>query len=377
MFYQLAPAGNPVVVSARAGLPLPDFLTSSHARFYASGTAALAAAICAAINYKQIKNAEIILPAYACQDLISAIVYAGARPVLVDFETHRPWLDLAQVSAAINENTAAIIGVNLFGISERWPLLRALADEKSVLLIEDSAQYFPDNNENHIWSGDFVVLSFGRGKPVSLLGGGAVYCAHQHLLKVLPLVKMQAVTGMAGLLFKMKAQLYNLMISPYVFWLPQALPFLHLGETRYHELHDIAAMDNNRQQLLAMNVRRYQSDVLAEQRCEKISAIIELSSSAINLPRVCDAGKNRRLLRYPFLLDAGSREAVFIQLQQAGLGVSKMYPHILPEIEGLQGLLPEKHFPQAQAFAESILTLPLHEKLKANDINEIHRVLIT
>ena len=53
-------------------------------------------------------------------------------------------------------------------------VLRPLADAAGAVLIEDSAQAFPRDGGGDFWQGDLVVLSFGRGKPVSLLGGGAV-----------------------------------------------------------------------------------------------------------------------------------------------------------------------------------------------------------
>ena len=126
MFYQLPPVGNPICLS-RADQPevlLQAFGYRYQPHYFASGTAALAAAITAAIRLKAIDKPEVILPAYGCPDLISAVVFAGAKPVLVDFETDRPWMDLEQLLTKIRAQTVAIIAVNLFGISERLEQLR-------------------------------------------------------------------------------------------------------------------------------------------------------------------------------------------------------------------------------------------------------------
>ncbi len=389
MFYCLPPVGNPVCLHSHGRIlhgqvhtdsAVAALLSSDQIRLYASGTAALAAAIIAAMKLKSIKSAEVILPAYGCPDLVSAVEFAGARPVLVDIEADRPWLDLAQLASAITGNTAAIVAVNLFGISERWPQLRKLAEKNEVILIEDSAQYFPGGEEQQDWQGDLVVLSFGRGKPVSLLGGGAVLAKKTSLFMLLPKPQNIAATFSQCLLFGLKARLYNAMISPNLYWLPQVMPFLHLGETRYHKLSAIDVMDQVRLELLTCNIARYQSDVEATARCEKISSMLDSFGSSSdrinNLPRVCESGLSRRLLRYPLLLEAVSRDRVYQKLKQAGLGASIMYPASLPKVAGMKHILDEKQrFPNAEVFASRILTLPTHMYVSEKNIEKIKAIL--
>ena len=273
MFYALPPVGNPVCLNAKNDSAAPSFFLADQTRFYSSGTAALAAALVAASKAaKTSKNntrPEVILPAYACPDLVSAAIFAGVKPILVDLEANGPWLDLSQLANAITAETVAIIGVNLFGIAERWPQLRELAIQKDVLLIEDSAQYVPGGDEHQDWQGDLVVFSFGRGKPVSLLGGGAVVAKNPSLIDLLPRPALNATSMSQNLSFKLKARMYNAMISPYLYWLPQMLPFLHLGETRYHVLDNIETMDQVRTELLTSNISQYQDDNKAIVRSQK------------------------------------------------------------------------------------------------------------
>ncbi len=215
MFYQLPPAGNPVCLSHRgAGESLlRDVFHPYTPEYYSSGTAALAASIIAAIRLKGVDAPEVILPAYGCPDLVSAAVFAGAKTVLVDLVRDRPWMDLDQVSLHINTHTVAVVAVSLFGIPERMEELRLVLDQHGVVLIEDSAQAFPRKPGAGFWSGDLVVLSFGRGKPVSLLGGGAVLFRDRELG-----VHLAAVTGStAGAArMRLRAAIYNLMISPWL-----------------------------------------------------------------------------------------------------------------------------------------------------------------
>ncbi len=388
MFYQLPPVGNPVnlhVCEQTQADSAVSLFSPYKTQYYASGTAALAAALVAAIKAKDGDAAEIIIPAYACPDLVSALVFVGAKPVLVDFEVDRPWLDLTKLASAITEKTAAIVAVDLFGINERWPQLKALAKQKEIVLIEDSAQYFPGGHDSQAqqqnWQGDLIVLSFGRGKPVSLLGGGAVLTKKPSLFDRLPKPQRIATSLSQRFLFTLKARMYNAMISPFLYWLPQALPFLHLGETRYHVLAGIKSLDKERLYLLMSNISRYQGDTEATARCNKISTMLDSLDKINNLPRLCHLEENRRLLRYPLLVEVKSRDRVYQKLKQAGLGASVMYPTSLPKIKGLNHILGSKQgdnkqgFPNAEMFASQILTLPTHSAVAEKNIEKMKAIL--
>ena len=381
MFYQLPPAGNKITLSVNQSSSLPSYLSSERTSFYQSGTAALAAAILAARVQNNKRQPEVIVPAYGCPDLVSAAIYAGVKPVLVDFEKNRPWYDLAMLEQAVTKNTVAIVGVNLFGLSERWSQLRKLADLHNSVLIEDSAQYFPGSDEQPEWQGDLVVFSFGRGKPVSLLGGGAVYCQDAKFKELLPEVEVHPENVKQQLVYNLKAKIYNALLSPYLYWLPLSLPFLHLGETRYHVLNDIEAMPAARHNLLATNIEYYQAESDVKERYKHYSALFNELQSVKNLPQLCqqDQGSRyRRLLRYPILLEPKQRLRIFTALQDAGFGASLMYPVYMPAILGLQEFFsaqPENKYPNAAAFAQRIVTFPMHANVSSKTIEQIGTLL--
>jgi dTDP-4-amino-4,6-dideoxygalactose transaminase len=377
MFYQLPPVGNPVCLSPghATGAALNDAFSPYSPRYLASGTAALAAAVVAAIRLKSAADPEVILPAYGCPDLVSAVLHAGARPVLVDLVPDRPWMDLEQVSACINPATVAIIAVSLLGIPERMDGLGTLARESSVLLIEDSAQSFPQDGDMSFWSGDLVVLSFGRGKPVSLLGGGAVLYRDSRLGSLLPDAAAQG--GNSVVAFRTQAILYNLMLSPRLYWVPQGLPFLNLGETRYHTLDRIQAMDEPRIGLLPANIEAYRRR--SDRARETMAGLVErgaMGTALIDLPAACGTPQPRRLLRYPLLIERAERGRVYAELMRRGLGASIMYQVILPEVVGLEALFADAgEFPVARSFAARLLTLPLYERLSVADFTGIRECI--
>ncbi len=378
MFYQLPPVGNRLclsdagkVQSGRENVFFPYLPV-----FYNSGTASLAAAISAAIRNKPTEKPEVIFPAYGCPDMISSAVFAGAKPVLVDLENDRPWMNLEQLSASINSNTVAVIAVDLLGIPERIATIRNIVDQADVLLIEDSAQAFPLHMEKLFWEGDLVVLSFGRGKPVTLLGGGAVLVRDPALGKLLP----KGASGYGAVrLIRLMALLYNLMSSPYLYWIPQGLPFLRLGDTRFYPLTAIESMDPGRLRLLDQNIYKYQHDYNDVQAAlaDIVKGTDTSEEALIDLPAVCQVQSHRRLLRYPLLIQAEWRDRIYRRLRKAGLGPSLLYPSSLPRIPGLEDLLHgQGNYPAAEAFARRILTLPTHDRVRHDDIRRIREILV-
>lgn len=381
MFYQLPPVGNPICLSRSDAdeILLQDVFRPYVPKFYASGTAALAASIVAAIKLKGASAPEVILPAYGCPDLVSAAVFAGAKPVLADLEPARPWMDPDQVSRHVNTNTVAIVAASLCGVPERMDVLRELAEAGSALLIEDSAQAFPVQNNGSFWTGDLVVLSFGRGKPVSLLGGGALLFREGPLADLVP----QPVDKPRGkyseqVLFRLKAALYNSMIMPGMYWIPQGLPFLHLGETHYKPLSGIDALDSVRRGLLAANIGNYrQFGEFAQNSLASFMREPDIAGEGlVDLPAACGLPQHQRLLRYPLLVDPDRRKSIYRHLRHAGLGPSMMYPASLPAIPGTAALLESQGtFPAADDFARRLLTFPTHCRVRGVDIGRIRRVL--
>jgi dTDP-4-amino-4,6-dideoxygalactose transaminase len=377
MFYQLPPVGDSIglTYSAQAEVGFAGPFLGYTARFFDSGTAALAAAL-QALNTLQGggTGGEVLLPGYGCPALVSAVLHAGLQPVLVDLEEDRPWLDLRDLAAKISARTRAVVAVDLFGIPERREQIQAISRAAGVSLIEDSAQYMPARPEDH-WQGDFVVLSFGRGKPVSLLGGGAVLVRDAALADALPGIPGTTESRTRAALHRLKVAAHNALLHPRFYWFPQALPFLGLGETRYVPLDGIGPMSPRLLQALPGEMQAYRQRGRRAQTA--IAGLLRdlPTDTLVDLPRACSA-LQAPLLRYPILVnEARLRERLFLRLRAEGLGVSKMYPEILPRIPGLTERFPATlALPQARQLAHRILTLPTHERVGARDIASLRRV---
>ena len=104
MFHRIPPVGNPISWSHPA--PPPKLVADNEqCLFVQSGTAALAQALIIAKSAFTTDTPEVIVPGYACPDIISAAVYAGITPVLVDLEPDRPYMSLSAIENAVTKNT--------------------------------------------------------------------------------------------------------------------------------------------------------------------------------------------------------------------------------------------------------------------------------
>jgi dTDP-4-amino-4,6-dideoxygalactose transaminase len=108
---------------------------------------------------------------------VAAVMYAGARPVMVDIDPVTCTMDPDQVERAITPRTKAILPVHLYGRPARLDELVAIARRHNLLLIEDACQaHGAEFRGQRVASvGDVGCFSFYPGKNLGAAGeGGAV-----------------------------------------------------------------------------------------------------------------------------------------------------------------------------------------------------------
>ncbi|MDB5049662.1 MAG: pyridoxal-5-phosphate-dependent protein [Fibrobacteres bacterium] len=117
---------------------------------------------------------EVIVP--DCTWIASAapISYVGAVPVFCDIDRANWCLDPEAVERAITPKTKAIIAVDLFGNMPDMDAIKALADRRGLILIEDSAEAL-GSTYHGVRAGKFgvgSVFSFHRTKTLVTGEGG-------------------------------------------------------------------------------------------------------------------------------------------------------------------------------------------------------------
>ncbi len=113
------------------------FCGAKHAIGVGSGTDALQLAI-RALGIAA--GDEVITVSHTFFATVEAILYSGARPILVDVDPKTFNMDFAAAAQAITPRTKAIMPVHLYGRTVDMKPLLALAKEKGLQIIEDACQ---------------------------------------------------------------------------------------------------------------------------------------------------------------------------------------------------------------------------------------------
>lgn len=165
---------------------------------------------------------EVILQAYTCMVLPNAIHAAGGVPVYADIERDTLNFDLADVRRRITPRTRMIVCQHTFGIPGNGAALRSLCDQHGIVLVEDCAHALPDtaSTDDICAYGDVLLLSFGRDKAISGVGGGAMLCRVPALAATLREQQQQALAPSA---------IATITLLLYPLWYRLCLPLYGIG----------------------------------------------------------------------------------------------------------------------------------------------------
>jgi len=139
-----------------------------------SGTSALHLALLAAGVEP---GDEVITVPFTFVASVAAVVYAGARPVLIDIDPRSFTMDPAAIESAITPRTKAILPVHLYGQPADMDPIMDVARRHKLVVIEDAAQAHGAQYKGRpVGSiGDMACFSFYPGKNLGAYGeGGAV-----------------------------------------------------------------------------------------------------------------------------------------------------------------------------------------------------------
>lgn len=120
---------------------------------------------------------EVILPAFTCSVVASAVLRTGATPVFTNVDPATFGTDPDAAAKAITPRTRAIIAQHSFGIPCRVGELRTLADGCGAALIEDCALTVGSTRDGVAVgnTGDAAFFSTDHSKPMNTVVGGFFY----------------------------------------------------------------------------------------------------------------------------------------------------------------------------------------------------------
>jgi perosamine synthetase len=327
-----------------------------------SGSAALALALMALGSRSP--RRDVIIPAYTCFSLPAAILKAGLRPVPCDIDPVTFDFDHAVLEQTMSARTLCVIGHHLFGIPSDMKRLRAVCDAHGSFLVEDAAQAMGVEVDGRKLgtTGDIGIFSLGRGKNITCGSGGILITnavgigeaiARQHAC-------LSAPGPSQGLKDVVRLALMTLFVRPRMYWIPAALPFLHLGETLFPKDVPIQRLSGLKAGLL----RGWKSRLAAANRQRSETAVYFSHRLPLGLPH----GGGHPYLRLPFRVrNAKEKRRLYALSRARGLGLSPAYPTPVTEIPGVPGAEISRQFQSAHRVAARLVTIPTHHLLSERD----------
>jgi len=349
-----------------ARVSMERFFGNRRITLYASGTAALAQAIAHCAARSAASAPEVIIPAYGCPDLVAACLHASVFPRLVDVAPSQWSYDFAALESSLSPHTVAIVAVNLLGLGDGAAELIRLCRSRHIPLIQDSAQFLP--RETIDWPGEYVILSFGRGKPLNLLHGGALIAPPGDST---PPARPGDDTWKDRLLAtRCAAVAFNVLTRPHVYPIFAALAGNALGSVVYKPLHRAALLPERvwNQVGTAFELYRrtpsYRRDIWTSALEEWAPlGIVELGCPGSPLPP--------EPLRLALLApDRAARDNLVDRFNRAGLGASRFYGSDLSQVMGIPEIIRHQGpFANANSLADRLFTLPSHGLVSAHTVH--------
>jgi len=346
-----------------------------HVFLLSSGKAALATIVEAYLTMSA--RRKVIIPAYTCYSVPSAIVRAGAEVVLCDVDPHTLDFDFDQLARLVDGQTLCIVSPHLLGQTADIGRAKAIGTPFGVPVIEDAAQAMGRKTKEG-WVGtlgDVGFFSLGRGKNLTAGSGGIIVTNSndlaERIAKIYGTVPEESILrGMinVAMVFAMKA-----LIHPRTYWLPAGLPFLGLGETIYDPTFPIRRLDGLRAGLLKTWRRRLAGS--NEDRARHVDVFLgRFRQEVAQLGPMRVSGT--AYLRLPVVMPTiAAKQKVCALGIDLGLGVSALYPTPVSDIPELKTQFQGRQYPGAVTLAQRLITLPIHHYVDECDVERICDVL--
>ncbi len=122
------------------------------------------------------KGDEVIVPSITFTATINPVIFAGAKPIIVDVNKETVCMDADLIEAKITPKTKAIMPAHLYGQIADMEKIMKLAKKHNLFVIEDAAQAVGVKfNGKHAGTfGDYGSFSFYGNKTITTGEGGMI-----------------------------------------------------------------------------------------------------------------------------------------------------------------------------------------------------------
>ena len=331
-----------------------------------SGKAALAVILSALRSLSSARR--VVIPAYTCFSVPSSIIKAELQVTLCDIDSSTLGFDMDKLGQCLNQETLCVVPNHLFGIPSPIEEVKALCRPKGIFVVEDAAQAMGGTYQGKKLGtlGDVGFFSFGRGKNITCVSGGAIITNSDEIGQAIEQQYdlLQPPSRREELRDLGQAILMSLFIHPSLYWFPASLPFLNLGKTIFYRDFPVKKLSHVKVGLL----RRWKDQL-------KNSSDARRNISRAFRKCFGDAGLRNvdvPSLRYPILVESHEiRDRLYQLSRKRGLGLSVMYPCPVNETNELRHAFQGQVFSLAKDISERLIALPTHSFVTLKDTERI------
>lgn len=329
---------------------LASYVGTKHCISCASGTDALTLAL-KAWGVRQ--GDAVFVPDFTFFSTAETVSSEDAIPVFVDVDRDTFNIDPAdlenKIEATIKKGELvpkAIITVDLFGLPANYPVIRRIADNHGLLILEDGAQGFGGslNGKRSCSFGDISTTSFFPAKPLGCYGdGGACFTDNDEWAALMDSYRMHG-----------------------------------KGSSKYENIRIgmNSRLDTIQAAILQVKLRAFAGELAA---VNKAAAEYTARLADIVKTPVVPDGFMSSWSQYTIKLN-NKTERDRLQAYLKGQGIPSMVYYPSPihcQIAYRNSGLPESDCPVAGKLCETVLSLPIHPYISLEEINVVCNAIKT
>lgn len=316
---------------------------------------------------------EVIVPAYTYTATAAAVIHVGAKLVFIDSQKDSTEMDYNAMEAAINERTKAVIAVDLGGIIADYDRIYEAVERKKnlftpkneiqkalgrVAVLADGAHSLGASRNGKMAGeiADFTSFSFHAVKNFTTAEGGAATWRHidgvddEELYKQYQLLSLHGQSKDALAKTKLGAWEYDIVAPYYKCNMTDIMAAIGL-----RQLDRYAGLLERRKQIIA----KY------DEMCDELG-VMHLN----HYGEYHNGSGHLYLTRVPGIGDEQRRE-IIIKMAEQGVATNVHYKP-LPMMTAYKAYGWDiKDFPNAYAYYENLITLPLHTLLSDDDVEYV------
>jgi perosamine synthetase len=342
-------------------------------------------AILKSLNLKQ--NDEVILPGYTCVVVPNSVRYAGAKPIYADISSGNYNISPMSVEKRITSRTRVLIAQHTYGIPADMDSLRAIAEQRDLVLVEDCAHVLLGSTQHGKLLGSLshaAFFSFQWSKPYTTGLGGMAVTRDPELAHNLEQIQgeFQPAAPSKKLQLQFQYSLFRRFFKPKFYWRSQEILNrlsrlgLFVGSSNARELTgEIPAdftwkMSSFQYRLGLQEIPRIQENSAHR---ENLTRYYLASLRRHNWPTDERLGSNGvRLLRLPLAVKRKSSlldEARRARIEIGSWFESPLHPLRLAEHKAIYYV--PGSCPVAESTARHVINLPLHRRVNHDEAEKV------